>query len=265
MKINILVLGIAFSGTVAMADIDTGKQKSTACAACHGANGISVSADIPNLAGQKADYLVKQLKSFRAGDRKNPLMNAMAAQLIDTDIEDLVAFFSSLDGGASESATEVSDSISQPRMQFPDDYQGTYTLYYSFNLPERKQVRYAYANDIAMQRAQADGSLGDGTMILVEVYKAKLDADGGPIVGADGLFEKDELALYTAMGKRTGWGDDIPERLRNGDWSYAVFTTERTHKSGVNQAKCLACHKPLHDDDYMFSFKQLAEKIGSTN
>ena len=50
------------------------------CAACHGANGISVSADIPNLAGQRAKYLESQLKAFRAGERSNAIMNAVAEQ-----------------------------------------------------------------------------------------------------------------------------------------------------------------------------------------
>jgi hypothetical protein len=46
--------------------------------------------------------------------------------------------------------------------------------------------------------------------------------------------------------------------LRNGDWNYAIFTTDRQQRPGVNQAECLACHKPLDDKSYVFTLKELA-------
>ena len=67
---------------------------------------------------------------------------------------------------------------------------------------------------------------------------------------------------YTAMQTEEGWGDTIPDLLRNGDWNYAVFAKDGTLRSGVNQAKCLACHKPLADDSYLFTLEQLTEKVG---
>ena len=82
-------------------------------------------------------------------------------------------------------------------------------------------------------------------MLFAEVYSAKLGADGKPIAGADGYFVPDQLLFYTAMARDAGWGKDIPEMLRNEDWNYAVFTTAKQQRPGVNQAECLACHKPL--------------------
>src|SRR2546421_12676963 len=53
------------------ADIEAGKARAaTVCAACHGANGVSVSDTIPNLAAQRAAYLEAQLKAFKEGKRK---------------------------------------------------------------------------------------------------------------------------------------------------------------------------------------------------
>lgn len=78
------------------ADIDAGKAKSATCAACHGAAGISAAPMYPNLAGQKAQYLEKQLKAFRDGARKDPIMSAMAMPLSDEEINNLAAYFSSL-------------------------------------------------------------------------------------------------------------------------------------------------------------------------
>ena len=87
---------LCLSSTGAYAgDAAAGKAKSATCAACHGANGISNNDLWPNLAGQKTGYLVAQMKAFRDGQRKNPMMSPMAATLSDSDIDNLAAFFSS--------------------------------------------------------------------------------------------------------------------------------------------------------------------------
>ncbi|WP_438865619.1 c-type cytochrome [Neptunicella sp.] len=95
---TVLLLGAALMSFGTMAgDIAAGKSKSTSCAACHGVKGVSMIPMYPNLAGQKEQYLKKQLKDLRDGVRKDPVMSAMAKPLSDTDIEDLAAYFSSLD------------------------------------------------------------------------------------------------------------------------------------------------------------------------
>ena len=87
-------------GTAAQAagNIQAGKAKSAACAACHGKQGISSNPDYPNIAGQTAPYLAKSLREFRSGLRKDPStnMNRIAAGLSDTDIADLSAYYASL-------------------------------------------------------------------------------------------------------------------------------------------------------------------------
>jgi hypothetical protein len=61
------------------------------------------------------------------------------------------------------------------------------------------------------------------------------------------------------MEKRQGYGDAIPEELRNGNWNYMVFNAEKQPNNNINQAACLACHKPLNDVDYLFSYKELTD------
>ncbi len=93
----IAVCAISFNNSPAFAgDAAAGKTKAATCGACHGMNGISPNDLWPNLAGQKAGYLVAQMKAFRDGQRKNPMMAPMAAGLSDADIADLAAFYSSL-------------------------------------------------------------------------------------------------------------------------------------------------------------------------
>ena len=88
---TIAILGV--SGFSQAADIEAGKTKSATCVACHGANGISPSPIWPNLAGQKEAYLKKQILAFRDGQRQDPSMAAMVANLSDEDAADLAAYF----------------------------------------------------------------------------------------------------------------------------------------------------------------------------
>lgn len=92
-----LVATSLLASSVFAGDIQAGKSKTATCSACHGANGISMIPMYPNLAGQKEQYLILQLKAFRDGERKNMQMSPMAAGLSDTDIENLAAYYASLD------------------------------------------------------------------------------------------------------------------------------------------------------------------------
>jgi cytochrome c553 len=84
----------ALPATASSGDAEAGQRKSTACAACHGANGISVSPEFPNLAGQYPDYIESALTHYKNGKRKNPIMQAQVANLSPRDIQDLAAYFS---------------------------------------------------------------------------------------------------------------------------------------------------------------------------
>ena len=248
------------------ADLDAGKARVQAvCSACHGNNGVSVADAIPNLAGQKAAYLEAQLKALKEGSRKNALMNAMAAQLSGDDIANVAAYFSSLPGspGTATAKSDFQPALIKTGVTFPEGYKG-WTKYHTLNFPATRQVRYYYANPAALQAARAGKSLPDGSVLFAEVYSAKLDADKKPVQGSDGFFVPDQLLFYTAMARDAGWGQDIAEMLRNENWNYAVFTTAKQHRPGVNQAECLACHKPLDKTSYTFTIEQLTAAAKKT-
>ncbi|MFT5277336.1 MAG: cytochrome c553 [Glaciecola sp.] len=78
-------------------DVKRGEGLSGVCGMCHGVNGISNVPVYPNLAGQKEQYLVIQLKAFRAGERVNIAMTSHAQKLSDQDIADLSAYYAKLD------------------------------------------------------------------------------------------------------------------------------------------------------------------------
>lgn len=76
----------------------------TVCVACHGADGNSVITMNPKLAAQHPEYIAKQLKNFKSGERKNAVMSGMVANLTDEDMANLGAYFGSqkANGGAAK-------------------------------------------------------------------------------------------------------------------------------------------------------------------
>ena len=86
---------MAWSRVAGAVDAQSGKKLSDeSCGACHGQNGIGIIPLYPNLAGQKREHLAAQLRAFRDGSRKNPIMGPMAVHLSDSNIDDVSGFTS---------------------------------------------------------------------------------------------------------------------------------------------------------------------------
>ena len=67
------------------------------CQTCHGLDGKAKIPEAPNLAGQSELYLVKALKDYRSGARKNDMMSLVAPTLEDKDIDDLAAYYAAIE------------------------------------------------------------------------------------------------------------------------------------------------------------------------
>lgn len=242
------------------ADIEAGKARvSAVCAACHGINGVSIADTIPNLAGQRAAYIEAQLRAFKAGTRKAASMNAIAGQLAPQDIADVAAYFSSLVPTNVAAKSAQLPNLAATQATFPEGYKDKgFRMYQTVNRPDINQVRYLWANPVAWQAAREGRPLPHGSVLLLEQHAAKLDANRNPVAGADGFFVSDKLLAYAVMASGDGWGKDFPAILANGDWNYAVFNPDTKPRAGVNQADCLACHKPLDKASYLFSIDALS-------
>jgi len=95
-----LWLTLALAGSVAgvsasaqEGSVEAGRTKSVTCAACHGADGNSVTPDWPMLAGQHASYIVRQLRAFKNGERTDVTMKPFADLLSEQDMLDVAAYF----------------------------------------------------------------------------------------------------------------------------------------------------------------------------
>ena len=75
--------------------VGRGATLALSCTACHGAKGLS-EVDAPNLAGQYAEVVVKQLRDYQRGDRASAVMQALAANLSEADMRALAAYYAEL-------------------------------------------------------------------------------------------------------------------------------------------------------------------------
>ena len=108
---------LAAAAALAQPSAERLAERLATCAACHGANGVSVADAIPNLAGQRGAYLEAQLKALKEGSRKNPVMNAIAAQLGNDEIGHVAAYFASLPGAAAVAKSDFLPALALRRRQ----------------------------------------------------------------------------------------------------------------------------------------------------
>jgi cytochrome c553 len=249
------VLALLASAASPLALANDAPRQVPACAACHGAQGVSALGDVPNLAGQKADYLQRQLKAFRDGARKNDLMAAIAQPLSDDDIRTLAAHWSALPaGGTAAAAAASTHAASNSLMRLPADFPAGFRDYWRRVDEARKTIEIAHANGVAWQAASKGQELPDGSIIVNVTYDAARGADGQWMPGA--------VRGYSAMERRAGWGEVVPELLRNDNWHYGLFTAQgasrlNTQRLGWQHAACLACHSPLAGQSYLFTWPDL--------
>lgn len=77
-------------------DARAGQARSAVCAACHGPQGLAIAPNFPDLAGQSATYLYVQLKTFKHGQRSDPVMSGQAATLSGADMRNLATYYAAL-------------------------------------------------------------------------------------------------------------------------------------------------------------------------
>lgn len=92
-----MLLMLAAALPAAAADVAAGRLKAQqVCAVCHGPLGIAAAPETPNLAGEPAGYLSRQLKAFRSGARQHEVMAVIARSLSDADIDNVSAWFATV-------------------------------------------------------------------------------------------------------------------------------------------------------------------------
>ena len=146
------------------------------------------------------------------------------------------------------------------KIAFPEGFDKG-VLYTTVDRADNKQYREIYTSPAAVAAAKKGEPMPDGTVVTLIQYKAKLDAQGNPEKGADGHFIKTDIAGYTVMEKRKGWGAEYPDNIRNGEWEYQAFTPAKQPNPNAKLTACFECHKPLPSSvDFLFTYGKMAGK-----
>jgi hypothetical protein len=146
------------------------------------------------------------------------------------------------------------------KIVFPEGFEKG-VMFTTVDRPDNKQYREFYTSAASIEAAKKGQALPSGTVITMLQYKAKLGADGNPEKGADGRFIKGDVNGYAVMEKRTGWGTEYPDTLRNGEWEYQAFTPAKAVNTNAKLEACFACHKPLPSgQDFVFLYNKMAGK-----
>ena len=156
-------------------------------------------------------------------------------------------------------AVVVSAHAGGEKVVFPEDY-AKGVLYTTVDRADNKQFRELFTSAAAIEAAKKGQPMPNGTVITLVQYAAKLDAQGNPEKDANGRFIKGNLLAYTVMEKRTGWGTEYPDNIRNGEWEYQAFKADKTPNTAAKLTACFECHKPLDArQDFVFSYDKMKD------
>ena len=152
----------------------------------------------------------------------------------------------------------ASGAVAGPEnVNWPADYKMAFTnILEGDRTANDKQVIRIFANPAAVQGARSDGKLPYGSVLVAELYSAKLDADGEPVISGLGRRIIEKLAAIVVMERGKGFDAEYPEELKVGDWEFAVFSPagKRLEKDVTG---CRACHHPLNDSEFVFSYEHI--------
>jgi cytochrome c553 len=90
-----IVLALAASSALAQ-ERQPRRDLIVECMACHGDDGIAKDREVPHLAGQNYDYLLKQLHDFQRGRRPHKEMRVMSRLLTDFELAEIADFYARL-------------------------------------------------------------------------------------------------------------------------------------------------------------------------
>jgi len=164
------------------------------------------------------------------------------------------------------SDADLADSFAAPglkdgELMVPANYRSWPVYLHNIDKEAGSQIRDIYISPAGHQTARGD-DFPDGTISVMELWKAKSGDDGTLMKTADGKLVKDELSLIFLMGKSKGAGESVAAELRNGDWVYSGFQADGVTPGGPDAAACRECHLSEKDTDWVFRYDEYFDKRG---
>ena len=169
-------------------DAVAGKTKAQICFACHGENGISISAEIPNLAAQPPLSITYQLIQYRGQQRKGGGMEGISMALSDQDMRDIAAYYAALPPppakpgdaekiakGAQISGTQYCNSCHGPQLQGQKHIARLAGQSREYLVTQLKNIRSGSRVDMDGTMGSAARGLSDEDIEALAVYAASLN------------------------------------------------------------------------------------------
>jgi hemoglobin len=127
------------------------------------------------------------------------------------------------------------------RVGFPDDYQRTFVPLFAFDRPDNRQIRVIYGNHAVTNTKKGD-PYQYGSVIVMETYRARVDAQNVPLRDGNGRFIRDQLTAIFVMRKERGFGREYGSN-QTGEWEYVAFRPDRTYQTEPRASwSCANCH-----------------------
>jgi plastocyanin len=141
---------------------------------------------------------------------------------------------------------------SEDRVGFPTGYQEDFKLMYIYDRLDNRQVRVVCGNDIAASVKQGE-PFPHGSILVMETWQAKLDADGNLVKDSNGHLIRENLRGIFVMRKEEGFSEAYQD-LRTGEWEYVAYRPDESHSTPPqNSANCAACHLGSSEEkDWVF-------------
>lgn len=140
---------------------------------------------------------------------------------------------------------------------YPADYKTWPKFLSEVQRPDAKQIRELFVNQVGVRTNQGQ-MFSTGTVMVMELHKAKMNGDA-PETGSDGKLIKGDLAKVFVMTKGDGWGQDVPDNLKNGNWVFSAFGPDGKPLA-EDFTKCRACHAPLAAKDFVHRYDEYFDK-----
>lgn len=144
--------------------------------------------------------------------------------------------------------------VKDGELMVPVDYKAWPKYLSAVQRPDARQVREIYMSPAAREATAASG-FANGTTFVMENYAARAKADGTLETGPDGKLVKGDLLRVFVMGKNAGWGSEVIEPLRNGNWVYAAWLPNG-QKAPEDTNTCRACHLPHAAKDFVHRYDE---------
>ena len=156
-------------------------------------------------------------------------------------------------GGIVTTVAEAGAAPKDGDIALPADYKSWPKFLSEVQREDAKQVRELFVSPTGA-RACPTAAFPQGAQLVMELYKAK--AEGEALAkGADGKLVKGDLLKVFVMEKNEGWGQDVPDNLKNGAWVFGAYGPDGKALA-EDFTKCRACHAPLAQKDFVHRYDE---------